>query len=220
LVIILIDLPDSSGSALQNSNITSSDTSVSSFEQIYDAGNTSAPPVTETIITTPATEPAAIYIMDDIIGSSYDIVSNTDKYTESLVFNPEYEFNDTIPKGSIFYQSIPKGGAYQNGDTITVKVSNGPKYVTIPDYAGLKASEYFLLLNESGIKYEQVEELSTVIFEGYVVKTSKNAGEQLDNEIGEILTVFVAKNPPKTETTPVSTDIITDSGEVLLDIPF
>jgi serine/threonine-protein kinase len=220
LTILINDLPDSSGTALQNSDINAVDTSVSSFEQIYDTGNTTTPPVTETIVTTPATIPAAIYIMDDIIGGNYDIISNTEKYTDSLVFNPEFEFNDTIPKGSIFYQSIPKGGTYQNGDTITVKVSNGPKYVTIPDYAGLKASEYFILLNESGIKYEQIEEMSTVIFEGYVIKTSKNAGEQLDNEIGEILTVYVATNPPRTETSPVTSESVPESGEVMIDIPF
>jgi serine/threonine-protein kinase len=220
LVILVSDLPDNSGTALQNSDITTSDTSVSSFEQINDMGNTTTPPVTEAVLSTSATEPAAIFIMDDLIGGYYDIISNTEKYTESLVFNPEFEFNDTVPKGGIFLQSIPKGGIYEIGDTITVKVSLGPKYVTIPDYVGLRASEYFLMLNESGIKYEQVEELNTVIQEGYVIKTSKVAGEQLDNEIGETLTVYVAKNPPKTETTPAPVESTLSSDEVIIDIPF
>jgi serine/threonine-protein kinase len=220
-VIFLIDLPDSSGSVLQNSDITSSESSVSSFEQII---TTTAP--TETAVTSQATEPAAIYIMDDIVGSNFDLIANSTKYNTTLIFNPEYEFNDDMPKGNIISQSIPKGGTYQNGDEITVKVSNGPKYVTIPDYGGLTATAYFTLLNESGIKYEQVEEMSTVILEGYVVKTSKNAGEQLDNEIGEILIVYVAKNPPKPETTP-SPDApvpiiptLPDDSNIMIDLPF
>jgi serine/threonine-protein kinase len=220
LVILVSDLPDNSGTALQNSDITALDTSVSSFEQIYETGNTTTPPVTETIVTTVTTKPTAIYIMDDLIGGNYDLIANTEKYTSSLVFNPEVEFNDTTPKGVIFYQSIPKGGTYQNGDSITVKVSNGPKYVTIPDFAGLTAVEYFTMLNESGIKYDQIEEMSTVILEGYVIKTSKNAGEQLDNEIGETLTVYVAKNPPKTETTPAPVESLPETDEVMIDIPF
>ena len=44
--------------------------------------------------------------------------------------------------------------------------------------------------------------------EGYVAKTSKEPGEKIDVEAGEVLTVFIAKNPPKTETeTTVTTTI-------------
>jgi serine/threonine-protein kinase len=220
LVILLIDLPDSSGQTLQNSDITTPESSVSSFEQIV----TTTPPAQTTPVTKEA-ELSAIYIMDDIVGSNYDLISNNVKYNTALIFKPEFEFNDEIAKGNIISQSIPKGATYQIGDEIAVKVSNGPKYVTIPDYGGLTAAAYFTLLNESGIKYEQTEELSTVILEGYVVKTSKNAGEQLDNEIGEILIVYVAKNPPKSETTPPNginlpdLPVISDD-EIMIDLPF
>jgi serine/threonine-protein kinase len=219
LVILLIDLPDSSGQALQNSDITTPGSSASSFEQIV----TTTPPV-ETAPVTKQTEPSAIYIMDDIVGSNYDLISNNTKYNTVLIFKPEYEFNDEIKKGNIISQSIPKGATYQVGDEITVKVSNGPKYVTIPDYGGLTAAAYFTLLNENGIKYEQTEELSTVILEGYVVKTSKNAGEQLDNEIGEVLIVYVATNPPKPETTLPNginlPDLPISDDEIMIDLPF
>ena len=42
--------------------------------------------------------------------------------------------------------------------------------------------------------------------EGYVDDVSKEPGEKIDVEAGEILTVFVAKNPPKTETEPTETE--------------
>jgi serine/threonine-protein kinase len=218
LVILLIDLPDSSGQALQNSDITTPSSSFSSFEQVV----TTAPPV-ETTPVSKETEPSAIYIMDDIVGRNYDLIANSTKYNTTLIFKPEYEFNDDMAKGSIISQSIPKGATYQSGDEIAVKVSNGPKYVTIPDYGGLTATAYFALLRESGIKYDQIEEMSTVILEGYVVKTSKNAGEQLDNEIGEVLIVYVAKNPPKSETTPnngINLPPIPNDYEIMYELPF
>ena len=42
--------------------------------------------------------------------------------------------------------------------------------------------------------------------EGYVDGISKDPGEKIDVEAGEILTVYVAKNPPKTETEPTETE--------------
>ena len=60
---------------------------------------------------------------------------------------------------------------------------------------------YFDKLNSLGIKYEEAELETEDTLEGYVAKTSKEPGEKLDAEAGEILTVYVAKNPPKPETT-------------------
>jgi serine/threonine-protein kinase len=222
LIILLIEMPDTSGSVLQNTEITGSETSAYSFERATETTLTKLPEAT--VPAAALTEPATIYVMDDIVGKNYDLISTSDKYTGNLTFKPVFEYNDTVPKGDIISQSIPKEDTYQSGAEIDVKVSNGPKYVTIPDFVGLTAKDYFAMLGRSGIKYDQVEELTDVIQEGYVVKLSKGAGEQLDNEIGETLTVYVAKNPPKSETTPVTTSAFPDytdsDDEVLIDFPF
>jgi serine/threonine-protein kinase len=221
MIVLLIDLPDTSNNTLQNTDITSADTAASSFERVYEnekPAETEAPAPQTSV-----TEPAAIYMMDDIVGKNYDLIAASNKYKGNLTFKPQYEFNDTVPKGDIISQSIPKEGTYRSGAEIDVVVSNGPKYVTIPDFVGLTAKDYFAILNTSGIKYTQTEEMTDVIQEGYVVKLSKGAGEILDNEIGETLTVYVAKNPPKTETTTQTTPNVPDytgnDDEILIDIP-
>lgn len=140
-----------------------------------------------------------LYVMNDITGKNFEIIQRSDNYS-SLVFDPIYEYNDEYAKGLIFEQSIEKGTNYEEGTEITVKVSMGPKFITIPDFISLSKKDYFAMLNELGIKYEEKIIETSDVKEGYVVKLSKDAGEKIDAEIGEVLTVYVAKNPPETET--------------------
>lgn len=140
-----------------------------------------------------------IYVMNNIIGKNYEIIRNSDTYS-SLVFNPVYEYNDTVDKGLIFEQSLAENENYTDGTEITVKVSLGAKFVTIPDYVGLERKDYILKLDALGIKYEEKEFETSDVKEGYIVKTEKDAGEKIDVEIGEVLIVYVAKKPPETTT--------------------
>lgn len=162
------------------------------------------PPITITAVTerpenvTQASASQTIFVMNDIIGKNYEIIAQSDSYN-SLVFNPVYEYSDTAPKGTIFEQSIAKSETYSEGAEITVKVSLGPKYAEVPEYLSLNKKDYFAILNNLGIKYEEKEEETSDVKEGYVMRTSKEPGEKLDLEEGEILTVYVAKNPPETE---------------------
>lgn len=160
-------------------------------------------PVQESAMTTTTTsDNMIVYVMSDLSGKNYETVSKSDVY--HLMFTAEYEYNDSYPRGQIFYQSIPANETYKENSEILVKVSLGPKFIEIPDFLGLEKKAYFDLLNSLGIKYEE-EELETIdTLEGYVTKTSKEPGEKLDAEAGEILTVYVAVNPPNaTVTEPI-----------------
>ena len=163
------------------------------------------PMVETTAAVTTSADNGIVYVMNDITGRSYDIVSKSDTYS-SLVFKAEYEYNDEFGKGLIFFQSIPKTETYKDGTEILVKVSLGPKYIEIPEYLTLSKKDYFAKLNELGIKYEEQELETEDTLEGYVAKTSKDPGEKIDVEAGETLTVYVAKNPPKPETTVTETE--------------
>lgn len=202
LVMLIISLDD-------NSSEYNSSTGLSTFSESM--GNESASETTMPNLS-PATEPTftttappnngMVYVMNDLSGKVYEIVSKSDAY--HLSFKAEFEYNDEFDKGQIFDQSLPVNGTYMDGEEILVKVSLGPKHAEIPDYLGLNKKDYFAKLNELGIKYEEAELETEDTLEGYVAHTSKEPGEQIDLEIGETLTVYVAKNPPKSEmiTTP------------------
>lgn len=199
LLILLFSWGTDNNSDVPEINQISSDTSTGSESEL-----TSMPTLTEMTEKTEAfseskpEENRMLYVMNDITGKNFDIIQRSDNYS-SLVFNPIYEYNDEYAKGLIFEQSIEKGDNYEEGTEITVKVSMGPKLVTIPDYISLSKKDYFAMLGELGIKYEEKEIETSDVKEGYVVKLSKDAGETIDVEKGEVLTVFIAKNIPETE---------------------
>lgn len=199
LLILLFSWSTDNNNDLPEINQISSDTSLGTDSDI-----TSMPTLTEMTERTAASSEEkpegshTLYVMNDITGKNFDIIQRSDNYS-SLVFNPIYEYNDEYAKGLIFEQSIEKGDNYEAGTEITVKVSMGPKYVTIPDFISLSKKDYFAMLGELGIKYEEKTIETSDVKEGYVVKLSKDAGETIDVEKGEILTVFIAKNPPETE---------------------
>ena len=199
LLILLFSWGTDKNSDVPEINQISSDTSTGSESEL-----TSMPMLTEMTEKTEASseskaeENRMLYVMNDITGKNFDIIQRSENYS-SLVFEPIYEYNDEYAKGLIFEQSIEKGDNYEEGTEITVKVSMGPKLVTIPDYISLSKKDYFAMLGELGIKYEEKEIETSDVKEGYVVKLSKDAGETIDVEKGEVLTVFIAKKPPETE---------------------
>lgn len=199
LLILLFSWGTDNNSDVPEINQISSDTSTGSESEL-----TSMPTLTEMTEKTEASseskpeENRMLYVMNDITGKNFDIIQRSENYS-SLVFNPIYEYNDEYAKGLIFEQSIEKGDNYEEGTEITVKVSMGSKLVTIPDYISLSKKDYFAMLGELGIKYEEKEIETSDVKEGYVVKLSKDAGETIDVEKGEVLTVYIAKKPPETE---------------------
>lgn len=200
MIFMIIKLEDMSGGSIPNT------TGISAISGDYDesfseTASISLEPMIEPSQTAPVstTANAMVYVMNDLTGKNYDVISKSDAYS-NLVFSAKYEYNDQYAKGQIFYQSIEKNETYLEGADISVKVSLGPKYIVIPDFIGLSKKDYFSKLNELGIKYEEQEVETDETLEGYVDGTSKDPGEKIDVEAGEILTVYVAKNPPKTET--------------------
>ena len=198
LFMLIVTLDDNSGEVKKN-------TELSTFSQISEGTltettplQTLAPMQEPVVTTTSAADNGVVYVMNDLNGKNYEIVSKSDSY--NLVFTAEFEYNDEFAKGTIFYQSIPANETYKENSEILVKVSLGPKYIEIPDYLTMDKKAYFDKLNSLGIKYEE-EELETMdTLEGYVTKTSKEPGEKLDAEAGETLIVYVAVNPPQPET--------------------
>ncbi|MBR4097094.1 MAG: PASTA domain-containing protein [Oscillospiraceae bacterium] len=197
LVMLIVYMDDNSGEIQK--------TDLSTFTQISEGSvtettplQTLAPMQETTVATTTEGDNGIVYVMNDLTGKNYEIVSKSDSY--NLMFTAEFEYNDNYPKGTIFQQSIPANEVYKENSEILVKVSMGPRYIEIPDYLTMDKKSYFDKLNSLGIKYEE-EELETMdTLEGYVTKTSKEPGEKLDAEAGETLIVYVAVNPPSAQT--------------------
>ncbi len=127
MIIKLIDIREDNQSYTDISAISDYDGSYSETTSIS-LETMSEPPKTAPVSTTAN---AMVYVMNDLTGKNYDVISKSDSYS-NLIFTAEYEYNDTYPKGQIFEQSIAKDENNTHCAEIALNVRLCPKYIVIP----------------------------------------------------------------------------------------
>ena len=159
-------------------------------------------PVTEETTTTVRPPAGEIILMPDFIDRFFNS-SLESRYT-MIKFIPEYEFNNDYAEGIIFEQDIEQGTEVTSGVEVKIKVSKGPNGVPLPDYIGLKVSDYVKLLDELKIPYKKIKEETSEVKKNYVVRCSREVGELISFEAEEgeeIEPVEVYYAVPPVETT-------------------
>ena len=134
------------------------------------------------------------YVMPSFLNKNFESIKNSDTYKDLLIFIAEYEYNEEFEKGTIFNQSINENEAFAKGTEVKLKVSLGSKFVAVPDYYGLTEKDYTAKLDAAGIKYDKIKQKDSGFLTGYVINTNKQAGENIDVSIGEVLTVYICDN--------------------------
>lgn len=160
--------------------------------------STSAAPIIEasSATTTAPTENAERILLPNFVNRFYNTLES--RYS-MLKFNPTYEFNNEYAEGLVFEQDIEPNTEVTGGTEINVKVSKGPESAVLPDYIGKKLEDYTAELSEAGIKYDTEAEETTEVKKGYVVRCSKEIGEEILLTEDESVIVYYAVKPSKTE---------------------
>lgn len=236
MAVVMIALDDHSSSVADNVSLTGSEStgSLADIDELADSltYQTTAPEETQSnqptlnevendTVSESGDEAQSVYIMNDLVGKNFDTIKNSPTY-ESLNFVPEYEFNESVAKGVIISQSVEKGETYSEGEDVIITISLGSRYVTVPDYVGMKAKDYFDLLDSKNIKYEEISYETKEYADGYVCGISAE-NETLDLESGETLIVYVAYNPApattakQTEATTEATTEETTTEEIIIE---
>ena len=134
----------------------------------------------------------------EFVGSIADGLNSY--YTESFNIVPTFEYSEKYANGVIFEQDVKSGTSLEVGSTINIKVSMGSKYITIPDYAGLKLTQYKELLKGTDIVYEVKEIIDEGYAYGYVCKLSIEPNEKYDKTSDEKLIIYWSSySPPEEE---------------------
>ena len=102
-------------------------------------------------------------------------------------------YSTTYAKGIIISQDIKAGELIPVGAEITITVSNGNQYVTVPDFIGISEKEYIKTLDSLSIKYDTEYVDNAEFDDGLVCKTSKSVGEIIDLSQNQVLIVYVSK---------------------------
>ncbi len=178
----------------------------------------------DNVVEVTTTQPTITYMMQNFVGKDVNDVTKDEDLKDKLNFEIEYVYSNDYEIDRIVEQSIPMGDKYTEGDTVTLKVSQGPKTVEIPDYKTGSMScyskdDYIKILESKGIPYELVAVVNWGYYSGYVIGTEPSAGEILDVEAGEVLTVTYTDNPStNAETTRYVVSTTTATQAVANDV--
>jgi serine/threonine-protein kinase len=105
------------------------------------------------------------------------------------------EFSALVPAGEVFRQDPEAGQKIPLGTVVTVFVSKGPEPVEIPAVVGLPQAEAAAKLGRAGFEVTSVEEPSTSVPVGVVIRTEPPPGELLIP--GDTVTIVVSTGPPR-----------------------
>ena len=147
-------------------------------------------------------------IMPNVVGQRLETIER--ELGSSFTIRTKIFYSETDEKGVVYSQSIPEGADYdpKKLNKLTLKVCMGPPKVKIPEFYGYAKKDYLNVLSEMNIIYVTEEQHSYDVAEGYVISTNPAAGELINIEKGDVLTVYVSSGPPKTTTAeqPVQTE--------------
>ena len=116
-----------------------------------------------------------------------------------LEFEAEEEYSDEFAEGIIMEQDIAENTQVTSGTTVHIKVSKGAAFTYLPDYVGMKLSDYTAKLTTLGVRYETVPEETNEVKQGYVVRCSKEIGDRVYISENEGITVYYAVKPTAEE---------------------
>ena len=95
-----------------------------------------------------------------------------------LDYSREYESSDEVPEGEVIRQSPESGTMVSEGTKVTIVVSQGTKFVKVPDLKNMTEKEARKALEDLGLQVGTVStEYSDTVEEGKVVRQSELAGK-------------------------------------------
>ena len=126
----------------------------------------------------------------NFVGMTEDEFHASD-YNSSLLAKWVYEYNDA-PEGTIFQQNPKQGRTVKAGQKVTLKVSLGTQWVTVPDVKTYVSDDAKKTLQDSGLqvvsKYVEDESVAA----GTVVYTEPAGGETVEG--GSTVNMYIARS--------------------------
>lgn len=132
-------------------------------------------------------------VLPDLTGLSRD-QAETLPELDQLAVNWQEVYDPVVPAGQICAQQPDAGRTVKQGQALTVRVSLGPRWISVPDLKGQPRDEALAALREQGLAVS-VQFLADNTIQPYiVVKTEPAAGGQL--LAGQAVKVTVSRPVP------------------------
>lgn len=103
----------------------------------------------------------------------------------------EEEYNSNYAAGYIYRQSPVTGRTVREGQSVTLTVSLGTKYVTVPELANYLQADAEQQLKDLGVSVLVTQAVDPSVATGAVIRTDPEAGSQV--EAGSTVVIYVAR---------------------------
>lgn len=136
--------------------------------------------------------------LGDYIGMTREQAEGTDQIASGQI-SPvwEEEYNSNYAAGYIYKQSPVSGRTVREGQSVTLTVSLGTQYVTVPDLTNYVQADAEQQLKALGVSVLVTQAVDTSVASGAVIRTDPAAGTQV--AAGTTVIVYVSR--PQVATT-------------------
>ena len=127
-------------------------------------------------------------------GLYYSQVIADPQYSNVVIAEGEYVYNETVDAGKIISQEPEANRKIDPGATITVTISRGNRTFALPNYVNSDARQAKIELDRFGVQcVEAAPEYNDEIENGFVIRTDPVAGTMLTE--GDTVTITVSRGP-------------------------
>ena len=154
--------------------------------------------------------------LGDYIGMTQEQAQATDQIASGQIsVTWEQEYNSNYAAGYIYKQSPVSGRNVREGQNVTLTVSLGTQYVTVPDLTNYVQADAEQQLKNLGVSVLVTQAVDPSIASGAVIRTDPAAGTQV--EAGSTVIVYISRPQVATTTkVPSLTGMSVNDARTLL----
>ena len=136
--------------------------------------------------------------LGDYIGMTQDEAAATEQVVSGQIsVTWEQEYNSDYAAGYIYKQSPVSGRTVREGQNVTLTVSLGTQYVTVPDLTNYVQADAEQQLKDLGVSVLVTQAVDTTVASGAVIRTDPAAGSQV--AAGSTVVIYISR--PQVATT-------------------
>ena len=142
-------------------------------------------------------------VLGDFSGMTQDEVNASEQVASGqVVVNWEEEYNNDYAAGYVYKQSPVAGRTVREGQSVTLTVSLGIHYVTVPDLTNYVQADGEQQLKDLGVSVLVTQAVDESVAAGSIIRTDPAAGSQV--AAGTTVVIYVSR-PQVATTTKVPT---------------
>ena len=154
--------------------------------------------------------------LGDYVGMTRDEAQAAEQVVSGqITVNWEEEYNSNYAAGYVYKQSPVAGRTVREGQNVTLTVSLGTQYVTVPDLTNYVQADAEQQLKNLGVSVLVTQAVEPSVASGAVIRTDPAAGSQV--AAGSTVVVYISRPQVSTTTkVPSLVGMTTDDARTLL----